>query len=419
MTDKKVFDMIFISVVMLFCGSILIFFNQYHTIGEIKFSNFLYVPWLIAEILIAFFIEFILIKSRRNIDLWLFPCAFFLANFGLLILGRLEYSLIIPQIRWIILGMIIFFITFRFELFIRKTLNYKYFLGIVFLLLLLLTLFLGLDINGISNSVALGSIRFQPLEFAKIIFVFFLASYLGNYKKISDSEKNENLILPFFVFIFAVVFLLFIIANNFGNALIFFCLSLIMTYVKTENKFFVVFSVFLFFITIFICYYTLPNIKTFFDIWLNPWTVSNEYAEKIIQSLFALGEGGIWGAGFTAGHSDFILEAHNNFIFSAIVEEFGLIGSVFLIIIYILLFYQCVCVAFKLKNDTEILLAFGIGVLFFLQMFINVCYVANILPITNTFLPFVGYGGSAIVSDFIMLGIIVSLSRKEIFNDRY
>ena len=425
MIDRNIFKIMLISVIMLFCGFVLIFFNQYHNAGEIKVSDFSYVPWLLAEIFLAFLIEFILLKIKRNVNLWLFPCAFFLANFGLLSVGRIEYALIIPQIRWIILGMVVFFVTFHFEILIKKILNYKYICGILYVSLLSVAIFFGSDVNGISNCITIGSIRFQPLEFAKIIFVFFLASYLGNYKNISEINDYNNSIIhqydkqifSLIAFMLAVIFLLFFKANDFGNALIFLIITLIIMYIKTANKFFIILSVILFFTILFLCYYMLPEAKTFFDAWINPWTLSSESSKKIVQSFFALGAGGVWGAGFTVGHPDFILDAYNYFIFSVIAEEFGLIGSVSLIIINVLLFYQSVCVALKLKNNAEILLAFGIGALFFLQVMVTLFSVTNVLPVTKTFLPFIGYGGSATISDFIMLGIIVSLSRKENFND--
>lgn len=421
MMDKNIFKLMFISVIMLFCGFTLIFLKQYPFVNEVKVSDFLYIPWLFAEIFLAFFIEILLIKCGNNINLWLFPCAFFLSDFGLLIIGRLEPSLIIPQIRWIILGMIAFFMVFRFEKWIRKILNYKYFWGILCLFVLLFTIIFGRDINGVSNCIAIGSIRLQPLEFAKIVFVFFLAFYLGNYE-LSKSENSffrsfDIKLFSLVVVILSIAFLLFIAANDFGNALIFFFIALIMIHIKIEDKFLTIVSIILFFITAFIFYYMLTDVHNFFDAWLNPWTISSESERKILESFFAFGAGGIWGAGFTMGHPDFILDAYNNYIFSAVAEEFGLIGAVFLIMIYILLFYQSVAVTFKLKSEVEILLAFGVAVLFFLQTFLTILSVTNVLPITKTFIPFIGYGGSAIISNFILLGILVSLSRKEIFND--
>lgn len=401
MTNKKFFQFMFISIGMTICGFILLWLHYHPIFDGIKFSDFSYIPWLIVEFLIAFLLEFIMLTRKKNP--WLFPSAFFLSNFGILIMGRMDNSLIIPQIRWVIIGMIMFFIIFRMEFIFKKLLNYKYAWGIFCLILCIITLLLGKDINGVLNSISIGSFRLQPLEISKILLIIFLASYFNDY----ESKKIDSFLLNCFILLFSIS--LFIFTKDFGNTLIFFFLMQILIYVKNGNKLHFLISTMIFILSMIISYFLFPDLKVFFDNWLNPWTNLNDTTKQTIESLFAISAGGVWGLGYTMGHS--------NLIFAAIAEEFGLIGIVSVIMIYVLFFYQSVLTAFNLKNESEIFLVYGVGILFFIQTFIVTCSAVNILPFISNNLPFMNYGGSATVSNFILLGILISFSRKEKYNE--
>lgn len=394
--NNNILNLMFISLGMIFCGFILIFLSQYPTSDNVKISDFSYIPWLVIEILVAFFIQLIMKKS--NINNWFFTCAFFLSNFGMLAIGRLESSLIIPQIRWIIVGMIVFFIVFRFYNCIKKLLAYKLFWGILCFSLFIITILLNQEVNGALNYVSIAGIRIQPLEFAKVLLLIFTASYYGNDSNIMGSKV-------FLFVLFLVSIFLFIFTNNVENSLIVFCFAIIMTYIKTGKKLSFIIPLMLFIISMFINYFMFSDIKIMFDNWLNPWININDDSRKIIDFIFSLSAGSVWGTGFATGHP--------SEVFAVIAEEFGLIGIIFLILIYILFFYQCFLTAFNLKNECEVILAYGIGILYFIQLFITISSALNFLPLINNCLPFMSYGGSFIVSNFILLGIIISLSRKE------
>ena len=132
-----------------------------------------------------------------------------------------------------------------------------------------------------------------------------------------------------------------------------------------------------------------------------------------MQSLFAFASGGVLGSGFAHGYPGFIPEVHTDFIFSAVAEEFGLVGSMSVMLAYMLFFALSIAAALRQKTDLRILLLSGFGIVFFLQAFIIIAGVTKFFPLTGITLPFISYGGSSMVSSFILLGLMTALTKKE------
>jgi len=130
-----------------------------------------------------------------------------------------------------------------------------------------------------------------------------------------------------------------------------------------------------------------------------------------VQSLFSFGTGGIWGAGFGFGHPGFIPEVHTDFIYAAIAEEWGLMGTLSVLFCYVLLSFRGISLALQCEQEKELLLAAGCSMLLLLQAFVIIAGVTKFLPLTGITLPYVSYGGSSLVSGFIELGLLLSLSR--------
>ena len=133
----------------------------------------------------------------------------------------------------------------------------------------------------------------------------------------------------------------------------------------------------------------------------------------MVSSLFAFAAGGTWGTGLAHGHPGLIPEVHTDFIFSAIGEELGLIGCTAIMLAYTLFFYRGISIALACRRELYMLIAAGISVSFYLQAFIIIAGVTKFLPLTGITLPFISYGGSSMVSGFIMLGILLSMAKKE------
>ena len=383
-------------------------------------ADLLLLPWLAAVIVGAFFTQFIL-GRRDGTDLTLFPAAMLLASLGLIMIGRLKPALFLTQMRWLLLGLIVYlFLVFLGERFLRL-LSYPYLLGVFCLLLLCSALFFGTEIGGSRNWIVFGPFAVQPSEFGKIVIIMFLAAYLTEHREVLTLPRHRFLwlklpVLRFIaplLFIWGIAILMFVVQRDLGSALLFFGIAVSMTYMATGRKSYVALAFAFFLGAAALSYSFFSHVRVRFNIWLDPWSDPSGSAYQVVQSLFALGSGGVWGAGFAHGHPNLIPEVHTDFIFAAIAEELGLLGSLGVMLVFALFFYRAIRIALACREETRILLAAGIAVVFLLQAFIIIAGVTKFLPLTGITLPFVSYGGSSMIASFMLLGILTVLSKQE------
>ena len=383
-------------------------------------ADLLLLPWLAAVIVGAFFTQFIL-GRRDGTDLTLFPAAMLLASLGLIMIGRLKPALFLTQMRWLLLGLIVYlFLVFLGERVLRL-LSYPYLLGVFCLLLLCSALFFGTEIGGSRNWIVFGPFAVQPSEFGKIVIIMFLAAYLTEHREVLTLPRHRLLwlklpVLRFIaplLFIWGIAILMFVVQRDLGSALLFFGIAVSMTYMATGRKSYVALAFAFFLGAAALSYSFFSHVRVRFNIWLDPWSDPSGSAYQVVQSLFALGSGGVWGAGFAHGHPNLIPEVHTDFIFAAIAEELGLLGSLGVMLVFALFFYRAIRIALACREEARMLLAAGIAVVFLLQAFIIIAGVTKFLPLTGITLPFVSYGGSSMIASFMLLGILTVLSKKE------
>lgn len=380
----------------------------------------LLLPWLAAVIIGAFFTQFIL-GRRDGTDLTLFPAAMLLASLGLIMIGRLKPALFLTQMRWLLLGLIVYlFLVFLGERVLRL-LSYPYLLGVFCLLLLCSALFFGTEIGGSRNWIVFGPFAVQPSEFGKIVIIMFLAAYLTEHREVLTLPRHRLLwlklpVLRFIaplLLIWGIAILMFVVQRDLGSALLFFGIAVSMTYMATGRKSYVALAFAFFLGAAALSYSFFSHVRVRFNIWLDPWSDPSGSAYQVVQSLFALGSGGVWGTGFAHGHPNLIPEVHTDFIFAAIAEELGLLGSLGVMLVFALFFYRAIRIALGCREEARMLLAAGIAVVFLLQAFIIIAGVTKFLPLTGITLPFVSYGGSSMIASFMLLGILTVLSKKE------
>ena len=383
-------------------------------------ADLLLLPWLAAVIVGAFFTQFIL-GRRDGTDLTLFPAAMLLASLGLIMIGRLKPALFLTQMRWLLLGLIVYlFLVFLGERVLRL-LSYPYLLCVFCLLLLCSALFFGTEIGGSRNWIVFGPFAVQPSEFGKIVIIMFLAAYLTEHREVLTLPRHRLLwlklpVLRFIaplLLIWGIAILMFVVQRDLGSALLFFGIAVSMTYMATGRKSYVALAFAFFLGAAALSYSFFSHVRVRFNIWLDPWSDPSGSAYQVVQSLFALGSGGVWGAGFAHGHPNLIPEVHTDFIFAAIAEELGLLGSLGVMLVFALFFYRAIRIALACREETRMLLAAGIAVVFLLQTFIIIAGVTKFLPLTGITLPFVSYGGSSMIASFMLLGILTVLSKKE------
>jgi cell division protein FtsW (lipid II flippase) len=205
---------------------------------------------------------------------------------------------------------------------------------------------------------------------------------------------------------------MFVVERDLGSALLFFGMAVLMTYMATGSKTYVFLAMLFIGLAAVISYMAFGHVRVRFDIWLDPWQDPDGMAYQVVQSLFSFGTGGIWGTGFGFGHPGFIPEVHTDFIYAAIAEEWGLVGTLSVLFCYVLLSFRGIGLALQCEQEKELLLAAGCSMLLLLQAFVIIAGVTKFLPLTGITLPFVSYGGSSLVSGFIELGLLLSLSLR-------
>lgn len=356
--------------------------------------------------------------SGNSPDPLLLPLAVTLAGFGLAMILRLKPNLFPMQATWLAIGLICFIISVRFFRDIEKFAQYKYLCGIMGISLLMSAIIFGVDIAGNKNWVIIGPVRFQPSEFAKIFIVLFLAAYLAERHELLTlaTKKYGPLELPHprfiapLIAIWGLAMVMFVLQRDLGSALLYFGVTILMAYMASGRLSYVILGLTLFMFGSIVCYKLYPHVGVRVDIWLNPWSDPSGKAFQIVQSLFALGSGSIMGSGLTYGFPNLIPEVHTDFIFAAIGEEMGLVGSAAVLLIYMILIYRAFRVALLCQRPFSTLVASGLAAATGLQVFLIIGGVTKFFPLTGITLPFISYGGSSMVANFILLGILFAIS---------
>ena len=359
-----------------------------------------------------------MLAARCRLDCVPLALAYVLLAVGLAEIARLKPDLFVPQLRWACVGVAAWALVVLLWTRLRRMLDYPYVLGLTTTVILVLPLIFGVSIGGNKNWIAFGSFSMQPSEFGKILLIFFLAAYLADHLAVLTLPARRLLFLHLppvrfiapLVALWGLAVLMFVIARDLGSALLFFGMAVLMTYMGTGRKSYVFLAGLFIVIAAALSYALFGHVRVRFDIWLHPWADPNGMSYQVVQSLFAIGSGGIWGTGFAEGHPLLIPEVHTDFIFAAIAEEFGLIGAVLVLMVYALIFWRGSRIAMGLPHVQESMLAAGCAASLLLQAFIITAGVTKLLPLTGITLPFVSYGGSSMAASFILVGILTALS---------
>jgi cell division protein FtsW (lipid II flippase) len=369
-------------------------------------------------------------------DPYLLPITALLSTLGILFLYRLNEDLAFQQAMWLVVGLAAFLLVLALVRDLKVLRDYRLLIGIAGLLLLFLTAAFGREINGARLWVAFGPIRFQPAEFGKIMLMVFFAAYLVDMREALTVSTRRVLGVPLPPFrylaplltIWVLSMMLMIFMKDLGTSLLFFGALLALLYVATGRLFYVVAGLLLFIAGAALLYAIFPHVQARIDVWLDPWKDPTGKGYQIVQSLFALASGGLFGRGLGQGYlvlqsGDTIIPAlETDFIFSAIGEELGLVGAIGVILLYLIFTYRGFRIAVRARDDFPRLLATGLTSIFALQAFLIIGGVIKLIPLTGITLPFVSYGGSSIVSNFVLVALLLrtsdSVARQEAAEQR-
>jgi peptidoglycan glycosyltransferase len=355
-----------------------------------------------------------------NADGTLLPIAGLLNGLGYVFIARLNEDLAGLQAIWTAVGIAAFVGTLFVVRRVKDLERYRYTFMALGMALLLVPLLpgIGRQINGARIWVSAGPINFQPGEFAKIVLALFFASYL--------IEKRELLGLATFgvgpfklpdpkhlgpIFLawgFSLLVMFF--EKDLGSALLFFALFVVMLWIATQRGSYLLFGSLLFAIGAWFAWTSFSHVQQRVEIWLDPRMDPKGDGFQILESLYALASGGVTGTGPGLGNPDRIPVAETDFIFSVIGEELGLLGASVVIVAFLLIVGAGLRIAINAESDFDTLLAVGLTTLIGVQSFIIIAGVIQLLPLTGVTLPFVSYGGSSLVANYVLLALLMRIS---------
>jgi peptidoglycan glycosyltransferase len=350
----------------------------------------------------------------------LLPLAALLHGIGYVMITRLDDRLAGLQTTWSIVSIAGFIAMLIAVQRAPDLARYRWSFLLVGVVLLLLPLVpgLGFGVGGAKIWVSLGPINFQPGEFAKLLLAIFFAGYLAeNRELIAESTwrigpvrlpEPRHLLPILLAWGFAVVVM--VGQRDLGSSLLFFALFVVMMWVATERVSYLLIGLVLFAGAAYVSWLMFAHVQTRVDIWLDPWSDRLDRGYQIVQALYGLSDGGISGTGLGLGSPNTVPEAQNDFIFTSIAEELGLLGGAAVLMAYLLLIGAGLRTALRTDNTFEKLLAVGLTTIVGVQAFIIVGGVIKLVPLTGITLPFVSYGGSSLLSNYLLLALLIRLS---------
>ena len=365
-----------------------------------------------------------------NADPYLFPLMATLTAFGFVMIYRIDETLARDQANWFVLGLILFALTIYFLRDYEVLERYRYTIAIAGLLLLLAPRLpgIGQQVNGAYLGVKIGPLAFQPAEFSKIAIVVFLASYLREHREvlIVGARRVLGVTLPplkhfgpMLVVWGASMFML-VFIRDLGSSLMFFAAFLALLYVATGRFSFVVIGMAMFFLGAWFFASTVPHVHDRVEIWLHPYNDPLGNGYQILQSIFAQADGGLFGKGFGqalitvpgSGGTALLPAAQTDTIYALIVNELGLFGACGVVLVYLLITARGFKVALLASDGFSKLLAVGLTSVFAIQAFVIIGGVTRVIPLTGVTLPFISYGGSSIVANFVLLALLLLVSDR-------
>jgi cell division protein FtsW (lipid II flippase) len=383
------------------------------------------VPFMIIIVVCYAGAHLVMRKVAREADSLVLPLAAILNVLGLAAIYRLAPKGFGPiQVTWTAIGAGAFVLVLLIVRDYKMLARYKYILGFAGVGLLLLPLTpLGETVNGARLWVNLGAFSFQPGELAKVCLVVFFAAYLAERKELLAiaSRRVAGLHVPDLkhfgplIVMWGLSLAVMFYERDLGSSLLFFSIFLVMLYVATARIVYMAFGGLLFVVGAYFGYQAFSHVQSRVEVWLdalNPDLIQGP-SFQLAQSLFALSTGGLFGTGLGQGRPGLIPAAHTDFIFSVIGEELGLLGTSAVLVCFMLLLARGLRIALRGRSDFGMLLAAGLTIILGIQTFIILAGVTRLLPLTGITLPFMSYGGSSLLSNFVLIALLIRISHQD------
>jgi cell division protein FtsW (lipid II flippase) len=392
---------------------------------SLTYAAFFFALYLVAHLIARYTVPLA--------DPYVLPLAALLTAIGLTEIYRLGPSDAFRQGTWVVIGVAIFALTLiGLRRDYRLLENYKYLFGLGAIALLFMPLLpgIGQTVNGARLWVHAGPLQFQPGELGKIALIVFLAAYFREKREVLAQGRLKDW-GPLLVIWGAAMLVLFA-SDDLGSALLYYGIFLALLYVATARVAFVAVGVGLFLAGAVAVYQGTPHVRIRVANWLQPWTELKVYCAATgtmefrqdcgsyqeVQSLYSIGHGGFGGTGLgtgtftTASGHQIIPFLNTDFIYSALAQELGLIGAAGLLLVYMVFVLRGFRVSVFAGDGFSKLLAAGLTFGFALQTFIIVGGILRVIPLTGITLPLVSYGGSSVISNFLVLAGLMLVSNR-------
>lgn len=381
--------------------------------------------------------------TGRRMDQILFPAAALLAGISLLMMFRLPQDLAVQsiagrelalgplQLVWILVGFALLAATailVRSDGWLRR---YKYTWAALGILLLLLVFLLGEVTGGARLTLRIGPLAGQPSELLKVILVVFLAGYLAENRALLSVASTRigpfslpplPYLLPMLA-MWGLALAIVIIQRDLGAALLYFLVFLGLLYVATRRVSYVVIGILMFVAGGAVLYELFPHVQDRINIWLDPFSDPQGAGYQIIRALYAYGRGGVFGTGLGAGlpqvgNVPSIPAIHTDFIFAALAEELGMLGALGILGLYALIAQRGFRIAATAADDFRALLATGLTLVIVVQAAIIAGGNLRVVPLTGITLPLISYGGSSLLVNGAVIGLLLALSDRGVEQPR-
>lgn len=357
-------------------------------------------------------------------DPFILPLIVFLTGWGVVLTDRLAANFLPRQVIWVVLGMAVMVASAILPGNLRWLQRYRYTWLTIGLLLLAATLIFGVNPSGATTAnywlrvPLLPAVYFQPSELLKLLLVIFLASYFGEREALLRLKGPNGRFgpLPYLaplLLMWGFCMVLLVWQRDLGAATLFFLVFLTLLYLATGERWYLLGGLLLLAVASLFAYFTFDVVALRVDAWLNPWPDADNRAFQIVQSLYALAAGGVFGQGIGQGFPTYIPVVHSDFAFAAIVEEWGLLGGLTIVSCFALLAHRGLRAAIMSKRPFYTYLVAGITILLCTQALLIMGGVTRLLPLTGVTLPFVSYGGSSMLVSHIMAGLLLRLSTSQ------
>lgn len=355
-------------------------------------------------------------RWAETADPVLLPIALFLNGIGYVVITRLDGDLAALQSTWTAVGVAGFAGTLVLLPRVRILESYRYLLGLAGLALLILPLVpgFGREINGARIWASVGPVNFQPGEFAKLALAAFFAAYLVDRRDLLRSRLELRDLAPIGA-AWAGSLGVMVLERDLGSSLLFFALFVVVLWVASERWVVLAVGGGLFAAGAFFSWTRFGHVQRRVDVWLDPFADPKGDGFQIVEASFALADGGLTGTGLGQGEPGRIPFAETDFVFAAIGEELGMGGATAILMAFLILIGSGLRIALRAERVFEKLFALGLTTLLGVQAFVIIGGVLRVVPLTGITLPFVSYGGSSLVANYVLLALLVRLSHEQRF----